>query len=183
MHFDTIKCDTCTTLFSHSMVGNVIRSRIKAVLQQRPDHMRLYWDLQRCFVTRLLCRCLSIPHIHTPFWGTLDYTIACKYKCTDEIQSCFKKKKITIFWKLAVVVMNIVIFKLGLDFGPEFETVIHVPDNLWVYFVFIKMVILCMYVCICVKGKVQRFFLNCCCCFVWIFFEVCRSHSCKLLHI
>lgn len=41
--------------------------------------------------------------------------------------------------------MNIVMFKLGLDFGLEFETVIHISNNLWAYFVSIKMVILCMY--------------------------------------
>lgn len=53
--------------------------------------------------------------------------------------------------------MNIVMFKLGLDFGLEFETVIHISNNLWAYFVSIKVVILCMYVYICLKGKVQKF--------------------------
>lgn len=42
--------------------------------------------------------------------------------------------------------MNIVVFKLGLDFGLEFETVIHISDNLWAYFISIKMVKLCMYI-------------------------------------
>lgn len=47
-------------------------------------------------------------------------------------------------------------FKLGLDFGLEFKTVIHVFNNLWVYFVSIKMVILYMYISVS-KEKVQRF--------------------------
>lgn len=145
MHFDTIKCDTCKTLFSRSMVGNVIRSRIKAVLQQRPGHMRLYWDLQRCFVTRLLCRCLTIPCIHARFCGALDYTIACKYKDAQmRYRASSKKKKSQFFGSLALVVMNIVMFKLGLDFGLEFETVICVSNNLWAYFVSVKVVTLCM---------------------------------------
>lgn len=41
--------------------------------------------------------------------------------------------------------MNIVMFKLGLDFGLEFKTVIHIFNNLWAYFVSVKMVILYMY--------------------------------------
>lgn len=35
-------------------------------------------------------------------------------------------------------------FKLGLDFGLEFETVICVSNNLWAYFVSVKVVTLCM---------------------------------------
>lgn len=86
------------------------------------------------------------------------------------------KKKSPFFGSLAVVVMNFVMFKLGLDFSLELETVIHVSNNLWAYFVSIKIVILCMYISVSkerCKGfpKLLIFFL-----------EVCRSHSCKFLH-